>query len=178
MRALLHDLRCNLAAGLRLALLRPVRRLDFRISLAQLVATGVVGAICASLVDLAVIRGAAEFNTAGLGGHFRDTMLLLALAWIVASLLRVPRLALTLAVIFLASGWVADLTFAAVVMVLARVDAAAAWQLGLWWIVLVWSLVVTWRVISVALQGARRFGLVARVLAVAAVFGGTLAIAL
>ena len=53
LRPFINELRRNLLAGLRLALLRPVALLDFRVSVPQFLALAVFGALCASLVDLA-----------------------------------------------------------------------------------------------------------------------------
>ena len=67
MRPFLTDLRANLRAGARLALLRRVSLLDFRVSVGQLLTLAAFGGLCASLVDLSVLTRAAEFNPAGIG---------------------------------------------------------------------------------------------------------------
>ena len=176
-RAVLKDLKRNLLAGMRLALFRPVRRLDFRVSPGQLVATAIFGAFCASLVDLAVLHGYAHFNAAGLGGHVRDIVLLLLLCGVVALWLRVTGGALAFTVVLLSAGWFTDLSFALILAVMTALGLNA-WQTVPWWIVLVWSLIVAWRAVNVVLQGERRYGIARRSTAVALIFGATLAIAL
>jgi hypothetical protein len=179
LRHFLNDLRRNLQAGLRLALMRPVALLDFRISAPQFLAVGVVGGVCASLVDLAILGGAAQFNGAGIGGHVRDTALLLLICWVLALWLRAPAATLALPVVLLAAGWIPDLVFAAIVWAAAAFGGPSAAQSALlWWAVLGWSLLLAWRSIAVVLQGRGRFGPAMRIGSVAAVFGGTLALAL
>src|SRR6185503_2069226 len=102
LRRLLTDLRLNLLAGLRLALLRPVQKLDFRFSPGQFIAVTLVAAVCGSLVDLAVLHWQGQFNDAGIGGMIRDTALLLLLSWIVATGLRVPGAIIGLPIVFFA----------------------------------------------------------------------------
>ena len=177
LRRLLTDLRLNLLAGLRLALLRPVQKLDFRFSPGQFIAVTIIAAVCASLVDLATLRWQGQFNDAGIGGMMRDTALLLLLSWIVAAGLRVPGAIIGLPIVFFAAGWFPDLTFAALV------TGAAGSGIGgylsvLWWVILGWSLVVAWRSVSIVLQGEGRFSLATRAAAVGLIFGGTLAVAL
>ncbi len=179
LRHFLNDLRRNLLAGLRLALMRPVVLLDFRVSAPQFLAMGVIGALCASLVDFAVLAGAAQFNGAGIGGHVRDTALLLLICWALALWLRAPAATLALPVVLLSVGWIPDLVFAGIMAAPATFGIASAWQYTiLWWAVLAWSLLLVWRSIAVVLQGRGRFGLARRVGSVAALFGGTLALAL
>lgn len=179
LRQFLKDLRGNLLAGLRLAVMGQVALLDFRVSAPQFLAIGVVGALCASLVDLAVLAGGAQFNGAGIGGHVRDTALLLLICWALALWLRAPAATLALPVVLLAAGWFPDLVFAAIMTAPATFGIAGAWQYTmLWWAVLAWSLLVAWRSIAVVLQGRGRFGRARRVGSVAALFGGTLALAL
>jgi hypothetical protein len=179
LRHFLNDFRRNLLAGLRLALMRPVALLDFRISVPQFLAVGIFGGVCASLVDLAILGGAAQFNGAGIGGHVRDTALLLLICWVLALWLRAPAAALALPVVLLSAGWIPDLVFAGIVSAPAALGSANASQSTiLWWAVLAWSLVLAWRSIAVVLQGRGRFGPAMRIGSVAAVFGGTLALAL
>ena len=178
LRHFLHDLRRNLLAGTRLALLRPVGLLDFRVSGAQFLAIGIVGALCASLVDLAILGAAARFNPAGLGGHVRDTALLLLLCWALALWLRAPAATLALPVVLLAAGCIPDLVFAGIMAVPGAFGIATAHQYTvLWWAALLWSLVVAWRSVAVVLGGRGRHRAVVRLGSVAAVFGGTLALA-
>jgi hypothetical protein len=179
LRHFLNDLRRNLLAGSRLALLRPVALLDFRISAPQFLAVGIFGGLCASLVDLAILGGAAQFNGAGIGGHVRDTALLLLICWVLALWLRAPATTLALPLVLLSAGWLPDLVFAAIVSAPAAFGSlSAAQSMYLWWAMLGWSLLIAWRSIAVVLQGRGRFGPALRIGSVAAVFGGTLALAL
>lgn len=175
----LHRLQRNLAAGLRVALFRRVHRLDFRVSVGQLVLVAIVAMVGAGLVDIAVAKGAARFNLGGIAGQARDSAILVALCWLVAAALRAPGVALGLPLVFLAAGWLPDLVFAGVIAALGRaLPDGARWLLTpLWWLFIGWSLAVAWRSVGIVLQGERRLGSLARVGAVAAVFGGMLAVA-
>lgn len=168
-----------MVAGVRLALLRPVKLLDFRVSVPQFLALAAIGGLCASLVDLAVLGGDAQFNGAGIGGHVRDTALLLLICWALALWLRAPAATMALPVVLLAAGWLPDLVFACVMAAPAALNLAGrGLTASIWWTVLAWSLLIAWRSVAVVLQGKGRFGPATRFLAVAAVFGGTLALAL
>jgi Peptidase C13 family len=179
LRHFMNDARRNVLAGLRLALMRPVSLLDFRVSAPQFLAMGIFGGLCASLVDLAVLAGAVQFNGAGIGGHVRDTALLLLICWALALWLRAPAATLALPVVLLSAGWIPDLVFAGIMAAPAPFGIDSAWQYTvLWWAVLAWSLLLAWRSIAVVLQGKGRFGPARRVGSVAALFGGTLVLAL
>lgn len=174
-----NDLRRNLQAGLRLALLRPVGLLDFRVTPQQFLVVGLFGAMCASLVDLAILGGDAQFNAAGIGGHVRDSAVLLLISWALALWLRAPAATMALPVVLLSAGWFTDLVFAGIVEVTAILGLSGAWdELPLWWVMLVWSLVLAWRSVAVVLQGRRRIGPARQAGSVAALFGGMLALAL
>ena len=179
LRPFINELRRNLLAGLRLAVLRPVALLDFRVSVPQFLALAVFGALCASLVDLAILGSGAQFNSAGIGGHVRDTALLLLLCWLLALWLRAPAATLALPVVFLSAGWFPDLAFAGILAAPASLSVFRGSQYTtLWWVVLAWSLVVAWRSIGVIVQAGGHHGLVKRVVAVTVLFGGILVTAL
>lgn len=179
LRHFLTDLRANLRAGARLALLQRVSLLDFRVSVGQLLTLAAFGGLCASLVDLSVLTRAAEFNPAGIGGHIRDTAILLLLCWAVALGFRAPGAALALPVAMLAAGWLPDVTFAFVVAGESLLGFKSPTLSGLlWWIVLLWSWIVAWRSVAVALQGSGRFSAPTRAVAVFVLFGGMVALAL
>ena len=175
----LTALRRNLAAGARLALMRRVSPLDFRVTVGQFIALGVVGGLCASMVDLAALGGDAKFNVAGIGGHVRDTAILLLLCWIVTLMLRVPGAALSLPVVLLSAGWVPDVAFAAIVALESILGVNSPTITGaLWWAILGWSWLVAWRSVATVLQGRGQFAAPARALAVTIVFGGMVGLAL
>jgi Peptidase C13 family len=179
LRQFLKDLLRNLLAGLRLALLRRVGLLDFRVSASQFLALALFGGICGSLVDLAILSGAARFNGGGIGGQVRDTALLLLICWGIALWLRAPAVLLALPVVLLSAGWFPDLVFAGIMTAKAMFGIAGTWHDEfLWWTVLAWSLLIAWRSITVVLHGRGRFGPAVRAGSVAALFGGTLALAL
>ncbi|MBK8742900.1 MAG: hypothetical protein IPM02_27030 [Betaproteobacteria bacterium] len=174
-----QDFLRNLRAGVRLALMRPVGLLDFRVSAPQFLALGLFGALCASLVDIAILGGAAQFNGAGISGHVRDTAFLLLICWGIALWLKAPAATLALPVVLLAAGWFPDLVFAGIVGASALFGTASPGQdLFLWWAVLAWSLYLAWRSMAVVLEGRRRVNRARRAGSVAALFGGTLALAL
>jgi len=179
LRRFLIDLRHNLSAGVRVALLRPVSRLDFRVSPSQFVAVALFAAVVASLVDLAVLQWHAQFDSAGIGGTVRDSAVLLLLSWIVAVGLRVPGALVALPIVYFAAGWFPDLAFAGIITAVGASGLGGrGYVTALWWVILGWSFVVAWRSVDVVLQGEGRFGLVSRAAAVAVIFGGTLVVAL
>ncbi len=179
LRHFLIGFRANLAAGARLALMQRVSLLDFRVSVGQFIAFAVFGGLCASLVDLSSLAGAAEFNPAGIGGHVRDTAILLLLCWIVARWLRAPAAAIALPVVLLSGGWLPDIAFATLVSAESLAGAGSPTMIGaIWWAVLVWSWIVAWRSVAIVLQGSGRYGAPVRALAVFAVFGGMVALAI
>jgi hypothetical protein len=178
-RKFLSDLRHNLAAGMRVALLLPVSKLAFRFSPSHFIGVALFGALCATAVDLAAQQQGGHFNAAGIGGLIRDTALVLLFAWVVALLLRAPGVLLTLPIIFLAAGWFPDLAFAGIITGVAASGLGGKWYLTiLWWCIVGWSFIVAWRSVSIVLQREGNFGVVRRALAVAVIFGGTLAVAL
>ena len=172
-------LRRNLAAGARLALMRRVSPLDFRVSVGQFIALALVGGLCASMVDLSALGGDAQFNVAGIGGHVRDTAILLLLCWVVVLMLRAPGAALSLPVVLLSAGWVPDIAFAAIVAIesIAGIDSPTLTG-ALWWLILTWSWLVAWRSVTTVLHGSGHFAAPARALAVMIVFGGMVGLAL
>ncbi|MEO8136264.1 MAG: C13 family peptidase [Betaproteobacteria bacterium] len=169
----LKQLQHNLGGGLRLALLRPVRQVEFRISPAQFVALAIIGALCASLVDLVLVSGAAQWHSAALGDHVRDSALLLSLTWVLALCLRAPAVTLALPVVLLAATWIPDVIFAAIVAAPRWLGVAGtSHYLTVWWLMLGWSLVIAWRALEVVLHGRGRYSLTARAVGIAAVVGG------
>ena len=179
MTSSLSAFRRNLTAGARLALLRRVSPLDFRVSAGQFIALAIFGGLCASMVDLSALGGNAQFNVAGIGGHVRDTAFLLLLCWIVALMLRAPGAALSLPVVLLSAGWVPDIAFAAIVALESIAGVNSATLTGVvWWAILAWSWIVAWRSVATVLHGRGRFAAPARALAVMIVFGSMVGLAL
>ena len=103
MRAIIHALGRNLAAGLRLALFMPVGRAAFRISVTQLVLVVVLSA--AIDIDADWVRAAheARFSLLGLHGEIFALGLLALSARSLAILRRDGELYLALPIVVLAS---------------------------------------------------------------------------
>jgi hypothetical protein len=175
-----RQLRRNLAGGGRVALFRPVRRGDFRISALQLLGVVVLSIAFTSLVDLAVTREGAEFNPAGIGGQLGEMTILLGICWLVGAAMRAPAMALALPIVFLGSGWLPDLVFAALITAADRwLTPSSPWLLtALWWSFIIWSFAIAWRSVGVVLENEGRHSPTARFGAAAALFGGMLLIAL
>ena len=179
LRQFLIGFRANLSAGARLALMRRVSALDFRISIGQLIAFAVFGGLCASLVDLSTLAGAIQFNPDGVGGHVRDTAVLVLLCWGVTLALRAPGAALSLPVVLLAAGWLPDVAFATMLSVESLLGLRSQTvSTAIWWVILIWSWVVAWRAVAVVLQGRGRYAPPVRAIAVFTIFGGMIALAL
>ena len=103
MRAVVHALGRNLAAGLRLALFMPVERVAFRISATQLVLVVVLSA--AIDIDADWVRAAheARFSLLGLHGEIFALGLLALVSAVLAIVRRDGELYLALPIVVLAS---------------------------------------------------------------------------
>ena len=136
----------NLAAGTRLALLRPVARGDFRVDLAQLALLLVLSALLDIAIDFAESAPDSVFDPGGLGAEFVGAGVLLAAATAVALALRRAALALAVPVLALAAYPVLQV----VRIALAKVPAAetAGWALTV--ALLAWSAVLIARATFVA----------------------------
>ena len=103
MRAILHALGRNLAAGLRLALFLPVARTSFRISLTQLLLVVVLSAAIDIDADWARAAHEARFSLLGLHGEIFALGLLALASATLAILRRDSELYLALPIVVLAS---------------------------------------------------------------------------
>ena len=153
MRAFGRALAANLGAGARLALFLPVRRLAFRIDLAQLVALFVVSALVDVAAD-ALRYGDGEFSWYGLGSEILSGGILMASAALLALLFRDRSLTMAVPTIVLASFPLLQLANAVPWIELTG-SAAATWFIDR--AVLAWMVIVLGRSVYVALEyGARR----------------------
>ncbi len=103
MRALARGLAFNLAAGLRVALFLPVRRLAFRFDLQQLLALFVVSALVDVAADAMRYGDGAAFSWLGLGNEIFSGGVLMLSAAVLALAYRDRTLALAVPVIALAT---------------------------------------------------------------------------
>ena len=103
MGAFWSSLAANLRAGLRLALVLPVRRLDFRIDLPQLLALFVVSAIVDIGADWLRYGEEGVFSWYGLGNEILSGGILVATSAVLALWFRERSLAMAVPVIALAS---------------------------------------------------------------------------
>jgi len=103
MGAFVRSLAANLLAGLKLALFAPVRRVDFRIELGQLLALFVVSALVDVGTDWLRYGDEGVFSWFGLGNEVLSGGFLLVTAAVLALLYRDRTLTLAIPVIALAS---------------------------------------------------------------------------
>ena len=156
MRLALAQLGRNLVAGVRLALLLPVSRLDFRIGLAQLLLLFVLSALLDVGTDWARLGQGAEFSWGGAGGEFVGGGMLLLCAALLALLFRQEGLALAIPLIALAAYPIVQVVHALPGLV-PSLAAAPDWSEAAFELVLtVWTIVVFVRVVAVALVAAPR----------------------
>lgn len=145
----------NLVAGLRLALLLPVSRLQFRIDLAQLVLLLVVSALLDVGTDRVRLGPDAEFSWHGAGGEFVGAGMLLFGAALLALAFRQHALALAIPLLALAAYPVVQIVHALPGFVPPL--AASDWNEAAFELVLtIWTVVVFVRVVAVALDSAQR----------------------
>ncbi len=150
----LAELGGNLVAGLRLALLLPVSRLNFRIGLAQLVLLFVVSALLDVGTDRLRLGPAAEFSWRGAGGEFVGGGMLLFCAALLALAFRRHALALAIPLIALAAYPIVQIVHA--LPGLAPSLVAPDWSEAAFELVLtIWTVVVFVRVVAVALVSAQ-----------------------
>jgi hypothetical protein len=103
MGAFVRSLAANLVAGLKLALFAPVRRVDFRIELGQLLALFVVSALVDVGTDWLRYGDEGVFSWFGLGNEVLSGGFLMVTAAVLALLYRDRSLTLAIPVIALAS---------------------------------------------------------------------------
>lgn len=152
MRAFARALARNLAAGLRVALFLPVRRLAFRIDLPQLLALFVVSALVDVAADAMRYGDGAAFSWLGLGNEIYSGGILILSSALIALLNRDRALALAIPVIALATFPVLQLANGLSWQELGVPDA---WTGVVDDVVLAWILVVLVRIVHVALEYRR-----------------------
>jgi len=152
MRAFASALACNLAAGLRLALFLPVRRLAFRVDLPQVLALFVVSALVDVAADAMRYGEGAAFSWLGLGNEIYSGGILLLSAALIALANRDRALALAIPVIALSAFPVLQLANGVPWSALGVPDE---WTGVADDAVLVWILVVLGRIVYVALEYGR-----------------------
>ena len=149
MGAFARSLAANLVAGLKLALFAPVRRVEFRIDLAQLLALFVVSALVDVGADWLRYGDEGVFSWFGLGNEVLSGALMMLTAAVLALMYRERSLALAIPVIALAAFPVLQLANA-VPWTQLGVPAWIAWYVD--HAVLVWIVVVLARSVYVALE--------------------------
>jgi hypothetical protein len=174
---LLHCLRANVGAGIRLASGLKVRLLDFRVSVAQLVGLNLVLWLIALADDALSAGPEGEFNIFGLVQQAFFSLLFVLLAGAFARAYRRRELALALPVLLAAGEIPIDLCL----LLFTASDAVGVLPEMLlvmrWWIFLLWFAFMAGRSLAVALgpSAPRRFP---RALAAAALFTGLIVVGL
>jgi hypothetical protein len=120
MRHALADLLRNLRAGFRLAFLRPVERLAFRVDLPQLLLLFIVSALIDVAGDAMRVDAPRVFSLFGAGSELYSGALLLFTAALVALLNRQRDLALSVPVLVLASMPVVQVLHYALIILASR----------------------------------------------------------
>src|SRR6266542_4474202 len=172
-RHVLKTLARNLGAGLRLALFLPVRRLSFRIDLAQLLLVFVFSALVDIAGDWIRYGPDARFSSLGVGNELSTLGLLIAVAALIAVVRRRASLALALPVIVLASApliQTADAMLTFVGRVIDIPQFAASW---LAYVVPVWFVAMIVRSVWIAFEGEGRRSLLGAIIAGAALAAPT-----
>ena len=152
MRALARGLLADLAAGARLALFLPVRRLAFRVGLAELLALFVVSALVQVGAAALRIGGNATFSWYGLGNEVFSGGLLLLTSAVLALVNRDRALATAIPTIVLASFPILQLANS---VSWTRFDVPAGVAVVVDTALLVWIVAVLVRSVHVALEYRR-----------------------
>lgn len=151
---LLRDLARNLGRGARVILGLPVTRLDFRISVPQLLALFVFSALVDVAVDWMQRDPEATFTMHGLVGEMFFGAVLMLLAALLARAFRQPAYALALPVVVLASEWPLQVARVALSTVGGEVPLFGETVHGQW-IMTLWMVFWLWRAAAVSLAPAR-----------------------
>jgi hypothetical protein len=149
MRAFWRALAANLVAGARLAFYVPVRRLDFRIGLAQLLALCVVSALVDIAADWLRYGDEGDFSWYGLGNELLSGGILVATSALLALMYRERPLVVAVPTLALASFPILQLANAVPWITLTG-SATATWVIDR--AILVWMVAVLVRVVYVALE--------------------------
>ena len=152
MRALARGLLADLAAGFRLALFLPVRRIAFRVGLPELLALFVVSALVQIGADALRYGEGATFSWYGLGNEVFSGGLLLATSAVLALFNRDRALATAIPVIVLASFPILQIANA---MPWLRLGVPASAANAVDTALLVWIVAVLVRSVHVALEYRR-----------------------
>lgn len=152
MRALARGLLADLAAGARLALFLPVRRLAFRVGLAELLALFVVSALVQIGADALRFGEGAAFSWHGLGNEVFSGGLLLLTSAVLALVNRDRALATAIPTIVLASFPLLQLANA---ISWTRFDVPVGFAVAVDTVILVWIVAVLVRSVHVALEYRR-----------------------
>ncbi len=152
MRALARGLLADLAAGARLALFLPVRRLAFRVGLAELLALFVVSALVQIGADALRFGADATFSWYGLGNEVFSGGLLLLTSAVLALVNRDRALATAIPTIVLASFPILQLANS---VSWTRFDVPAGVAVVVDTALLVWIVAVLVRSVHVALEYRR-----------------------
>jgi len=150
----LRDLGRNVAFGARVPFGLPVKLLDFRIGVTQLLALFVFSALVDLAVDWLQREPDALFTMQGLVGEMFFGAVLMLLAALLSRAFRQPAYALALPVIVLASGWplqIARAAFAEMPGVITMFGATVQIQA----IFKLWTLFWFWRAAAVSLAPSR-----------------------
>ncbi len=146
----------NLVAGARLALALPVRRLSFRVDVAQLLLVFAFSALIDVGGDWLRYGPSAQFSYLGAGNEFYTLGLLVAIAALVAIVARRPAVALAIPVIALAGAPVVQLGDVAMTLLLRGADVpefAVSW---LAYAIPVWFVAMIIRATWIAFEGEGR----------------------
>ena len=155
MRAIIHALGRNLAAGLRLALFLPVGRASFRISVTQLL---LVVALSAAIdIDADWVRAAheARFSLLGLHGEIFALGLLALVSAILAIIRRDGELYLALPIVVLASFPLVQVVHVLPDLPQASGMVSAETKSLLEYAVLAWMFIIAMRAVYVCTDPAR-----------------------
>ena len=152
---LIKSLRCNLWAGLRLALFLPVRRLDFRFGVAELLVLFLLSALLDFGSDWIRFGPNAYFSAFGGGNEIFAAGLLLLTSALLGLAFRQPSLVVALPVVVLAA-------LPAIQVVHSAHDATVRWwpsgarAIGdIEWVLTAWLVAMLVRAVAVTLMPAR-----------------------
>ena len=148
-----RDLARNVGLGARVPFGIPVRRLDFRIGVPQLLALFVFSALVDLAIDWVQRDPDALFTMHGLVGEMFFGAVLMLFAALLSRAFRQPAFALALPVIVLASGWPVQIVRAALEAIPGGFSETELAQT----IIKLWTLFWLWRCAAVSLAPSRPY---------------------